>query len=144
MNDHSEGANSTTAMSGSPIWSGAVSGKPGTHTSSKQENHLGCIVLRRQPISPRSGLGRFGPASLPGYTRKERCPRIEKVADRMFEGEEALLHVMGQERGGGPEGDTGRTRAPQICDRRGVSDYRDNRDATSRDLLKQDDREIRL
>jgi hypothetical protein len=93
---------------------------------------------------PRSGLGRFGAASLPGYTRKERCPRIEKVADRMFEGEEALLHVMGQERGGGPEGDTGRTGAPQICDRRGVSDYRDNRDATSRDLLKQDDREVRL
>jgi hypothetical protein len=57
----------------------------------------------------------------------------------MFEGEEALLHVMGQERGGGPEGDTGRTGAPQICDRRGVSDYRDNRDATSRDLLKQDE-----
>jgi hypothetical protein len=43
----------------------------------------------------------------------ERCPRIEKVADRMFEGEEAVLHVMGQERGGGPEGDTGRTGAPQ-------------------------------
>jgi hypothetical protein len=25
----------------------------------------------------------------------ERCRRIEKVADRLFEGEEAVLHVMG-------------------------------------------------
>jgi hypothetical protein len=25
----------------------------------------------------------------------ERCPRIERVADRLFEGEEAVLHVMG-------------------------------------------------
>jgi hypothetical protein len=24
-----------------------------------------------------------------------RCPQIEKVADRLFEGEEAVLHVMG-------------------------------------------------
>jgi hypothetical protein len=27
--------------------------------------------------------------------QKERCRRIERVADRLFEGEEAVLHVMG-------------------------------------------------
>jgi hypothetical protein len=25
----------------------------------------------------------------------ERCPRLEKVTDDLFEGEEAVLHVMG-------------------------------------------------
>jgi len=28
-------------------------------------------------------------------THKERCPRIERVVGRLFEGEEAVLHVMG-------------------------------------------------
>jgi hypothetical protein len=27
-------------------------------------------------------------------TAMERCPRIERVADRLFEGEEAVLHVI--------------------------------------------------
>ena len=27
----------------------------------------------------------------------ERCRRIERVADRLFEGEEAVLHVMGEQ-----------------------------------------------
>jgi pilus assembly protein CpaF len=29
-----------------------------------------------------------------GCTAKELCPRIERVADRLFEGEEAVLHVI--------------------------------------------------
>ena len=29
-----------------------------------------------------------------GCTGKEPCPRIERVADRLFEGEETVLHVM--------------------------------------------------
>jgi hypothetical protein len=30
-----------------------------------------------------------------GCTHKELCPRIERVADRLFEGEESVLHLMG-------------------------------------------------
>jgi len=32
---------------------------------------------------------------LPCCTSKGRCRRIERVADRLFEGEEAVLHVRG-------------------------------------------------
>ena len=27
-------------------------------------------------------------------THKERCPRIEKVNDRLFKGEELIVHLM--------------------------------------------------
>ncbi len=36
----------------------------------------------------------FGPLA-PWATHQERCPQLEKVTDGLFEGEEAVLHVMG-------------------------------------------------
>jgi hypothetical protein len=35
---------------------------------------------------------------LPWCTNKGRCRRIERVADRLFEGEEAVLYVMGEQK----------------------------------------------
>jgi hypothetical protein len=52
-----------------------------------------CPILGPPPgsVKPRRRI-----LSTPGRcTNKERCPRLEKVTDGLFEGEEAVLHVMG-------------------------------------------------
>jgi hypothetical protein len=48
----------------------------------------------RQQLRQALWLGRR-PAHGAPSTHKERYPRISRVAGRLFEGEEAVLHVMG-------------------------------------------------
>src|SRR6266545_1083157 len=55
------------------------------------------------PSADRIGVKPSRSSELPGRrgsTDKERCPRLEKVTDGLFEGEEAVLHVMGWVAGG--------------------------------------------
>jgi len=52
-----------------------------------------CLILGPPPGSVKA---RRRILATPGRcTNKERCPRLEKVTDGLFEGEEAVLHVMG-------------------------------------------------